>query len=61
MKYMNIYNFMLQTFGDTDPSLYVGPLYYTPVNKQWYYDVVIIDIKVNGISLQLDCKEVSVL
>lgn len=45
------------TFGDTDPALHTGQLYYTPINKEWYYDVVIVDVKVDGVSLQLDCKE----
>ena len=45
------------TFGGSDTSLYKGDIYYTPINKQWYYDVVVVDVKVNDKSLNLDCKE----
>lgn len=45
------------TFGGIDSSLYKGNMFYTPIHKQWYYDIIIVDIKVNGTSLNLDCKE----
>lgn len=44
-------------FGGGDPSLYNGSLYSTPINKEWYYEVVIIDIEVDHVSLKMDCKE----
>ncbi|XP_063439902.1 beta-secretase 1-like [Mytilus trossulus] len=45
------------TFGGKDHGLYKGDIYYTPIHKQWYYDIVIVDLKVGGTSLNLDCKE----
>ncbi|CAG2257140.1 BACE1 [Mytilus edulis] len=46
-----------KTFGGKDHGLYKGDIYYTPIHKQWYYDIVIVDVKVGGTSLNLDCKE----
>lgn len=41
-----------------DPSLYVGELWYTPIRREWYYEVIIVRIEVNGQDLNMDCKEV---
>ena len=35
-------------------------MYYVPIHKEWYYEVIITDIKVNGDSLNMDCEEVTV-
>lgn len=43
--------------GGVDPSLYVGDLWYTPIRKEWYYEVIIVRIEVNGQDLNMDCKE----
>ncbi|XP_062408899.1 beta-secretase 1 [Sardina pilchardus] len=43
--------------GGTDPSLYVGDLWYTPIRREWYYEVIIVRIEVNGQDLNMDCKE----
>lgn len=48
-----------QIIGGVDPSLYTGGLWYTPVRKEWYYEVVIVKMEINGQDLRLDCKEVS--
>lgn len=45
------------TLGGLDKSLYIGPMLYTPVRKEGYYEVIITDIRVNDQSLKLDCKE----
>ncbi|PAA68318.1 hypothetical protein BOX15_Mlig005505g1 [Macrostomum lignano] len=45
------------TLGGVDPKLMRGPLLYVPIRKEWYYEVVIVDIKMNGTSLGMDCKE----
>ena len=42
-----------------DTSLYVGDLWYTPIRREWYYEVIIVRIEVNGQDLSMDCKEVS--
>ncbi|CAJ1066144.1 beta-secretase 1 [Xyrichtys novacula] len=43
--------------GGVDPSLYVGELWYTPIRREWYYEVIIVRIEVNGQDLNMDCKE----
>nr|XP_028564109.1 beta-secretase 1 isoform X2 [Podarcis muralis] len=43
--------------GGIDPSLYVGSIWYTPIRKEWYYEVIIVRIEINGQDLQMDCKE----
>ncbi|XP_030076829.1 beta-secretase 1 isoform X2 [Microcaecilia unicolor] len=43
--------------GGTDPSLYTGDIWYTPIRKEWYYEVIIVRIEINGQDLEMDCKE----
>ncbi|KAM4742497.1 beta-secretase 1 isoform 2-T2 [Anableps anableps] len=43
--------------GGIDSSLYVGELWYTPIRREWYYEVIIVRIEVNGQDLNMDCKE----
>uniref|UniRef100_A0A8C6WMP6 Beta-secretase 1 n=1 Tax=Neogobius melanostomus TaxID=47308 RepID=A0A8C6WMP6_9GOBI len=43
--------------GGIDPTLYVGELWYTPIRREWYYEVIIVRIEVNGQDLNMDCKE----
>uniref|UniRef100_A0A672LA39 Beta-secretase 1 n=1 Tax=Sinocyclocheilus grahami TaxID=75366 RepID=A0A672LA39_SINGR len=43
--------------GGIDPSLCVGELWYTPIRREWYYEVIIVRIEVNGQDLNMDCKE----
>ncbi|TNN34593.1 Beta-secretase 1 [Liparis tanakae] len=43
--------------GGLDPSLYAGELWYTPIRREWYYEVIIVRIEVNGQDLNMDCKE----
>ena len=40
-----------------DDDLYKGDMLYTPIVKKWYYEVVITDMSVNGISLGVHCKK----
>ena len=40
-----------------DNDLYKGDMLYTPIVKKWYYEVLITDFAVNGISLGLNCKK----
>lgn len=44
-------------FGGIAPQLYTGALFHTPVYKEWYYEVIILDVEVAGKSLGMDCKE----
>lgn len=48
----------LQIIGGIDPSLYIGEIWYTPIRREWYYEVIIVRIEVNGQDLNMDCKEV---
>lgn len=41
--------------GAIEQTLYTGIMLYTPVIKQWYYEVVITDISVDGSSLGFEC------
>ncbi|XP_010294768.1 PREDICTED: beta-secretase 1-like, partial [Phaethon lepturus] len=43
--------------GGVDRSLYVGDIWYTPIRKEWYYEVIIVKLEVNGQDLNMDCKE----
>ncbi|XP_058050911.1 beta-secretase 1 isoform X2 [Ahaetulla prasina] len=43
--------------GGIDQTLYRGNIWYTPIRKEWYYEVVIVKIEINGQDLQMDCKE----
>lgn len=43
--------------GGLDPSLYTGNIEYTPIRKEWFYEVIITNLKVGNDSLGLDCKE----
>lgn len=36
----------------------MGELWYTPIRREWYYEVIIVRIEVNGQDLNMDCKEV---
>lgn len=48
----------LQIIGGIDRSLYVGDIWYTPIRKEWYYEVIIVKLEINGQDLNMDCKEV---
>lgn len=50
----------MQIIGGIDPSLYVGEVWYTPIRREWYYEVIIVRIEVNGQDLNMDCKEVRI-
>ncbi|XP_018418375.1 PREDICTED: beta-secretase 1 isoform X2 [Nanorana parkeri] len=43
--------------GGIDESLYMGNIWYTPIRKEWYYEVIIVKIEINGQDLMMDCKE----
>lgn len=40
--------------GGVDTSLYLGNIWFTPIRKQWYYEVIIVKIEINGQDLNLD-------
>uniref|UniRef100_A0A8C3IA96 Beta-secretase 1 n=1 Tax=Chrysemys picta bellii TaxID=8478 RepID=A0A8C3IA96_CHRPI len=43
--------------GGVDHSLHVGSIWYTPIRKEWYYEVIIVKMEINGQDLKMDCKE----
>ncbi|XP_077198868.1 beta-secretase 2 [Paroedura picta] len=43
--------------GGTEPSLYEGEVWYTPIKEEWYYQVEILKLEVAGQNLNLDCRE----
>ncbi|XP_054760165.2 beta-secretase-like [Lytechinus pictus] len=43
--------------GGIDSSLYNGTMQYSPLRDEWFYEVIMTDIKVGNDSLNLDCKE----
>ncbi|XP_042312965.1 beta-secretase 2 [Sceloporus undulatus] len=43
--------------GGIEPSLYKGEIWYTPIQREWYYQVEILKLEVGGQNLNLDCKE----
>lgn len=47
--------------GGVDHSLHAGSLEYIPIYKEWYYEVIITEIYIGETSLDMDCKEVSLI
>ncbi|XP_072022572.1 beta-secretase 1-like [Amphiura filiformis] len=45
------------TVGGVDDTLYNGTMWYTPLTKERFYEVVVVDMEVNNESLAMDCKE----
>nr|XP_060626280.1 beta-secretase 2 [Anolis sagrei ordinatus] len=43
--------------GGIEPSLYKGEIWYTPIQREWYYQVEVLKLEVGGQNLNLDCKE----
>ncbi|KAM4743043.1 beta-secretase 2 [Anableps anableps] len=43
--------------GGVEPSLYRGSIWYTPIVKEWYYQVEVLKLEVGDQNLNLDCKE----
>uniref|UniRef100_UPI00358F44C7 beta-secretase 1-like isoform X1 n=1 Tax=Myxine glutinosa TaxID=7769 RepID=UPI00358F44C7 len=45
------------TLGGIEEELGEGPIWYTPLRRAWYYEVVVLGMEVGGHDLGLDCKE----
>ncbi|GAB1600940.1 beta-secretase 1-like [Argonauta hians] len=43
--------------GSVDETMFQGAMFFTPIQKERYYEVLITDLLVDGHSLDLDCKE----
>ncbi|XP_034023973.1 beta-secretase 2 [Thalassophryne amazonica] len=46
--------------GGTEPTLYRGSVWYTPIIMEWYYQVEVLKLEVGGQNLNLDCREYNV-
>lgn len=53
------YFFSPRSLGGIDHSLYTGSFWYTPIRWEWYYEVIIVRVEINGQDLKMDCKEVT--
>ncbi|XP_035479063.1 beta-secretase 2 [Scophthalmus maximus] len=43
--------------GGAEPTLYRGPVWYTPIVEEWYYQVEVLKLEVGDQNLDLDCRE----
>ncbi|GCB71331.1 hypothetical protein scyTo_0005907 [Scyliorhinus torazame] len=43
--------------GGIEPSLSKGDIWYTPIKREWYYQVEVLKLEVGGQNLNLDCTE----
>ncbi|XP_060902206.1 beta-secretase 2 [Labrus mixtus] len=43
--------------GGAEPALYFGPVWYTPIVEEWYYQVEVLKLEVGDQNLDLDCRE----
>uniref|UniRef100_A0A667YP44 Beta-secretase 2 n=1 Tax=Myripristis murdjan TaxID=586833 RepID=A0A667YP44_9TELE len=43
--------------GGAEPTLYQGPMWYTPIKEEWYYQVEVLKLEVGEQNLNLDCRE----
>uniref|UniRef100_H3CCZ7 Beta-secretase 2 n=1 Tax=Tetraodon nigroviridis TaxID=99883 RepID=H3CCZ7_TETNG len=46
-----------QIMGGTEPTLHRGPVWYTPIVEEWYYQVEVLKLEVGDQNLDLDCRE----
>ena len=47
-----------QVLGGIDETLYNGPIFYTSLVQQKFYNVLVTNITVGGTVISLDCGEV---
>uniref|UniRef100_H2YF12 Peptidase A1 domain-containing protein n=1 Tax=Ciona savignyi TaxID=51511 RepID=H2YF12_CIOSA len=45
--------------GEIDLSLAAGPLYWTPIVKQWYYDIIVSGLKIGDKVVDIDCSDIN--
>lgn len=50
--------FLRKVFGGYHKLLYTGSIFYTPIVKEDYYSVLIVNISIGGIQVNLDCTQV---
>ncbi|XP_048458961.1 beta-secretase 2-like, partial [Rhincodon typus] len=43
--------------GGIEASLYKGDIWYTPIKREWYYQIEVLKLEVGGQNLNLDCTE----
>ena len=47
-----------QTFGGLDYTLFIGDAYYTPIIKEWYYQIALTGIAVDDQPISVCCDGV---
>ena len=58
---LTMYIHSIQGIGGVGTSRYSGNIYYTPIVKSQYYNVLFSNISVGGAMMSLDCPMVSIL
>ncbi|XP_043557300.1 beta-secretase 2 [Chiloscyllium plagiosum] len=43
--------------GGIESSLYKGDIWYTPIKREWYYQIEVLKLEVGELNLNLDCTE----
>ncbi|XP_078089123.1 beta-secretase 2 [Mustelus asterias] len=43
--------------GGIEPNLHKGDIWYTPIKREWYYQIEVLKLEVGGRNLNLDCTE----
>lgn len=51
----------IQIVGGVDSNHYYGNIYYTPIVKEQYYNVLFSNISVGDMMIPMECSEVSEL
>ena len=50
--------YFFQVFGDHNDNLYAGSIFYTSITKEDFYRVLITNMSVDGIPVDVHCREV---
>lgn len=48
----------VQEFGDISDTLYTGPILYTSVVEELYYNVLVTNLTIGDVKIDLHCSEV---
>lgn len=49
----------VQEFGDISETLYTGPILYTSIVQELYYNVLVTSLTVGSVSVDLPCHQVT--
>ncbi len=48
----------VQEFGDISDTLYTGPILYTSVVEELYYNVLVTNLTIGDVKIDLHCSQV---